>query len=60
MKPGDRVKINVPGQFYGWTGRIIKQDDYQEWPEGQIVWVVKLDDPPHWHLGIDETELELA
>jgi hypothetical protein len=59
MKPGDRVRINIPGHtFHGQKGIIRKRDDYREWPKGQVVWVIALDNFRAW-VGVDETELEL-
>lgn len=62
MKPGDHVRINIPGDpFHGLTGRIVKRDDYREWPEGQIVWIITIDGALSFRpIGVDERELELA
>jgi hypothetical protein len=57
MKPGDRVRINIPTHpIHGSEGTIVKQDE-NEWDEGQVVWIVKLDSFRRL-VGIDETELE--
>lgn len=62
MKPGDHVRINIPGHpFHGLTGKILKRDNYRDWPEGQIVWIITIDGAQTFRpIGIDETELELV
>lgn len=62
MKPGDRIRINIPGHpFHGLTGKTVKQDDYREWPKGQVVWLIAIDGALTTRLvGVDETELELG
>lgn len=61
MKPGDRVKINIPGHpFHGLTGEIIRKDTTRDWPAGFNVWIITIDGALTFRpIGVDEAELEL-
>lgn len=65
MKPGDHVRINIPGNpFHGATGVITSQDDYGEESES-VVFILVLDPAEQIRMnesrpiGVDETELEV-
>lgn len=68
MKPGSRVRVNIPGHpAHHATGVIEHRDTNPFFDKDQVVWIVRLDLPPALsHLpqsafrpiGVDETELE--